>query len=291
MKEERKGELYMFAANVLEAFFPILTVLSFIYLPSIVSLAWTTFIAMIFFAVVLLIRGTYSDLRKSLVWRYSVYSALILGIAFYALIFWGLTMTSAGNLSILLLFQVFTSYVFFSVFKGEPFPKAHILGSALMVVGALIVIGRDWSGVNMGDVIILLASVIAPLGNYFQQKVREIAASESTLFVRTLISFPALFLVAALLGETSVLSDVKKALPFLLIHGIFLFGLTKMLWLESIHRISVTKATALYSMTPLFTLLLAWPILGEVPNMWQFISLVPFGIGVLLLTNTLRIGR
>ena len=81
---------------------------------------------------------------------------------------------------------------------------------------------------------------------------------------------------------------VYHALPFLLISGIFLFGVSKILWIESIHRISVTKANALESIAPLFTIIFAWIILQQQPTLWQALSFAPSFIGVLLLTNNLN---
>ena len=61
------------------------------------------------------------------------------------------------------------------------------------------------------------------------------------------------------------------------------------IFVEGISRISVTKAIALGSLSPLFVLIFAWLILHQMPTVWQIISLVPFFFGVLLLTNNLKL--
>lgn len=285
MKKERAGELLMLSSTILEAFFPIITILSFAALPPMVSLAWTTVFAMLFFGVTLIVRGHVRELANPRVWLYGAYVALTLGIAFYALLFIALQHTSAGNFGILLLFQVFTSYVFFNLIKKEPYSKERVIGSVLVVLGAIILLGKDFSDVNFGDALVLLACCIAPIGNYFQQEARNFSSSESLLFVRTLISVPVLFALCSYFVPQTSFVDVRSALPYLALNGVLLFGCSKILWIEAIHRISVTKAVALYSITPLFVLLLAWAILGQQPSMWQFASLLPFFLGVLLLTD------
>ncbi len=75
---------------------------------------------------------------------------------------------------------------------------------------------------------------------------------------------------------------------FLLANGVLIFGVSKILWLEGISRISVTKALALGSLAPLFTLFIAWIVLKQAPTAWQIASLAPFFLGVLLLTNNLK---
>ena len=54
------------------------------------------------------------------------------------------------------------------------------------------------------------------------------------------------------------LEKVSSSLLFLVINGVLLLGVSKILWIEGIHRINVTKANALNSLGPLLTLLFAW---------------------------------
>ena len=160
-----------------------------------------------------------------------------------------------------------------------------------MIMGALIVLGRNFSGINIGDFFILAATMCGPAGNFFQQKARQIASSEIIMFLRSLFSVPALFLLAFVLRESASLADIRASFIFLLINGALLLGLSKILWIEAIHRISVTKAVALNSLTPFLTLILAWLILGQQPNLWQISALVPLVLGVLFLTDTFAFKR
>jgi drug/metabolite transporter (DMT)-like permease len=125
----------------------------------------------------------------------------------------------------------------------------------------------------------------------FQQKAREIASAETIMLMRTALATPILFLIAHIAGAGAPLSDFKAALMFLVINGVFLLGLSKILWIEAIHRISVTKANALSILTPLFTLLLAWLVFSQAPTFWQLLSLMPMLAGVLLLTGQISLSR
>ena len=97
--------------------------------------------------------------------------------------------------------------------------------------------------------------------------------------------------MAYLLQAQASLADLRISLPYLIVNGILLLGLAKIFWIEGIHRISVTKATALSSITPLLTLLFAWIILNQAPTVWQLTSLVPLLLGVLLLTDNIKLSR
>jgi drug/metabolite transporter (DMT)-like permease len=157
-----------------------------------------------------------------------------------------------------------------------------------MLGGALILLGRDFSNPNIGDFCILAATICAPLGNLYQQKAMKIASSEVIMFGRTLLATPILFAALYFWEDLPELNKVFEASTFVLINGLLLLGFSKLLWVEAIHRISVTKANAISILTPLFTLLISWIVLQQPPTSWQLLSVGPFLGGVLLLTGAHR---
>ncbi len=287
--ETRKGEMLIFLGAVLWAFFPIITVLTYSTLPSLVSLGLSTLLATLFFAGVMTYRKRWHELRDVQLWKYSLLVAIFIGVLYYSFIFIGLESTTPGNMAIIALFEVFTSFLLFHVFRREPISFEYKIGAALMVMGAAIVLARDFSGINIGDVLILVAVCCSPFGNLFQQRARKIGSSESIMFLRSLFSTPALFALAYMLGARASFADIRTSLLFLLINGILLLGLSKLFWIEAIHRISVTKGVALSSVSPFLTLLLAWLILHQAPAVWQIVGLIPLVVGVSLLTGQMKL--
>ncbi len=291
LSERRKGELHIFVGSVMWAFFPIIVVLSYASVGSLTSLAWSTAIATLFFAGIMTARDRWHEIWSVRLWKDAFMIALFIGVLFYGLYYAGLETSTPGNASIIVLFEVFTSIVFFRVCKGERLSLEYAIGAILMVVGALIILSRGFSGIHIGDLYILMATLFAPAGNFYQQKAREIASSESIMFLRSALSVPPLFILAYVLGENVSFQGIFLSLPFLMINGVLMLGLTKLLWIEGIHRISVTKATALGSIAPFFTLFFAWLILQQAPTIWQLLSLVPFVLGTLLLTDQWTLKR
>ncbi len=291
LSEERKGELLVALAGILWAFFPVITVLSYSWLPGLHSLAWSTFFATLIFGLIVAYRRRWAEMRNPAVWKYGFLIALFLGVLFYGFYFVGLETTAPGNAAIIVLFEVFTTSLFFRLFRGEKLPRAHAIGACLMVVGALIVLGRGFTGFNIGDLLIIVATMFTPVGNLFQQEARRIASSETIMFMRSFLSVPLLFALAYAVHPNISLMQVELSLPFLLINGLILLGVSKLLWIEAIHRISVTKAMALQSGMPLLTLGIAWVILGQAPEVWQLTALLPLILGVLLLTDQISLGR
>jgi drug/metabolite transporter (DMT)-like permease len=285
MREKRNGEVLVFAHCIVWAFFPIVAKLTYDSIPALAAYAWGTFFAAIFFGGVLLVRGRLGELRNPLLWRYGAGSALAIGVLFYGLYYVGLNFTTAGNASIIVLFEVFTSFVFFNIFRREAISREHILGGILMVLGASIVLAPNFSHLNPGDFLILAATFATPLGNLFQQKGRRIASGESVMFLRYAMTAPIAFALAAGSGALSAATYTGTALIYLALNGMFILGIAKLFWIEAIHRISVTKGVALESISPFFTLVFAWFILKDAPTVWQLASLVPLVLGVFLLTD------
>jgi len=291
MTEKQRGEAIISLEILLWSLFPVLTVLTYAHVPSLIALAWCSLFAGLFFGVIVVARRRWADFYNPIFWKYISGVIAATGVLYYALYFIGLEHTSPGNAAIIALSEVLAAYLLFNVYRGEEFSREHVIGSLLMVLGAIIVVGQGWQGVNLGDVLILSASFIAPIGNLFQRELRKIASSESILFVRSIAASVVIFLLAALLGKEASSDQVMRALPFLLVNGIVLLGLSKFLWVEAIHRLPVTKCNALNSAAPFLTLLFAWLLLGQAPDAWQLGALVPLFIGVLLLMDQVRLPR
>jgi len=282
MDREREGELFTVASAVLWGLFPILTILSFASLDPLRSLGWSTLFAGGFFAFLLTIRKGWNQLRRTQAWA-DILATTLWSTIYYFLVFWALQTTSAGNESIIALSEVFFSFLFFNIWRKEHISITHILGAVCTVVGAIIVLSPNVQVFNRGDMFVLLASAIAPFINFFQKRARKNVSSEAILFVRNTITGVTALALGVIIGRQVFGPEVQSALLVLGINGVIIFGLTKLFWLESIHRISVTKANALSCIAPFVTLLASWLLLGSAPTVWQLSAIVPMCLGVVLL--------
>lgn len=282
-KVRQRADMYVYLSSILWAFFPIVTILTFSTLDPLPSLALSTLFATLFFAVLMTQRKKWHELRNTTALRDILYVTAFIGIGYYILTFMALKYTSAGNVTLIALLEILSSYIFFSVLRKEDFPIRNILGSVLMVAGAVIVLLPNARAFNIGDFLVMFGVLLAPIGNFFQRRARMKVSSETIMFVRSGLTTVIVFTLAYVLGQRFALADVSGSLVFLLINGVLLFGITKMLWIEAIHRESVTRATALSSVTPALTLLLAFIILGQHPTMFQIISFVPLVGGLYFL--------
>lgn len=155
-----------------------------------------------------------------------------------------------------------------------------------MAAGAVLILFPGKFDLNPGDLLVLLAAMSAPIANRYQQRSRRYVSAQTILFVRSLLSLPLLALLAFLFSDrTPVFADMAGVWPLILINGLVLMGFSKIFWVEGLHRISLTKASALTAVGPLFTLIFAWWVLDERPGVLQWLGMVPILIGGILITR------
>ncbi|MCE9548991.1 DMT family transporter [Candidatus Nomurabacteria bacterium] len=283
MDKNRQGEIFILAGAFFWGLFPVITILSLNNLPPLMSLAWSTLFASIFFAIIITIKKNWKELKNKSALKDMVWVTFITSILFYVLFFSGLSHTNAGNASIIALTEVFFSFLLFHIWYKNYISREHIAGACLMLLGAFIVLYPNFTEFKIGDILILSAAFVAPLGNFFQQRARTKVSSETVLFVRSALATPFLFAIAYIFHQSSSMMDLKQSLFLVLINGFIILGLSKIFWIEGIHRISVTKANALSSVNPLLTLIFAWILLNDIPTVWQLFALIPMSLGVILL--------
>lgn len=288
LSKERKGELFIFFEGVIWGLFPVITILSYAKLSPFISFFGSAFFATIFFAVILTVKNKWPEIKNSTAIKDILFATFITGVLFYLLYFSALKFSSAGNVSVVALTEVFFSYLLFNIWKKDFISSYHIIGVVLMVIGALIVLYPNVHNFNKGDILMLLAAFIAPFGNFFMQRARKTVSSESIMFIRSLVSTIFIFLLIFVIKIPFSFVSLKQSIAFFLINGIFMFGLTKILWIEGIHRISVVKANGISSLSPLITLLFAWIFLHNLPTVWQLLSFIPMFFGILLLGKNLK---
>lgn len=289
MSKEREGELFMLVELILWGSFPVLTVITYKSLPPLVSLGMSTLFGTIFFAFLMSLRNKWHELRKINIYK-DILIATTLIVIFYILYYSALEHTSPGNASIIALTETFFSYLFFNVWKKEHMSVIHIFGALFMILGAIIVLFPNTKALNIGDVFILIAAATTPMGNFYQRRARKNVSSETIMFVRSIIASIMIFAVIFVLKIDLPIIEIKKSLLFLAVNGAIALGLSKIFWLEAIHRINVAKAVSLNAGAPLITMLFSWIFLHNAPTIWQMLAIIPMFLGVTMLSrkNSLR---
>ena len=286
MKEERYGEYCVYLKGVLWSFFPIITILSFSGLSPIFSAGASTIVAALFFLIVVTIKKEWHFIYKRSAWKHILYASLLNGVLFYFLIFVGTSKTSAGNVAIIGILEIFFTMVILKLWGKELLSRNEALGGILTLIGTAFIFFPGSFQINAGDIFILIAVMTPPFGNYFTQLARKEVSASFILFIRSLIGGVFLLVLSACVGGLPNSTEFSETLIYILINGAVLMGFSKILWIEAIHRIPISKALSLaFSIAPPCTLFFAYLILDEVPTWFQITGLIPILSGVFFLTR------
>ncbi|WP_345989205.1 DMT family transporter [Sulfurimonas sp. HSL1-2] len=284
MTPQRQGELYAVVLSLLESWFPILALVA---VQSIGPLNTYGFILIIATAVLLLllyVREGFGGLADrealpDLLWT-SFYITLL-----FTLVFIGLRYTTAGNMAVILTLQLFFSYLYFNLPGREKLDALHTFAAFLMGSGAVIILFPATFIFNPGDLLILIAAATAPLANFYQKRARQRVSALTILTFRNLAALPVLFGAALLFEGLPTFEALLKVLPAIAAVALLVYVLAKILWIEALHRIGITKLSAMIAFMPLFTLIFAYPTLGEIPTLRQMLGTLPILLGAYLITR------
>ena len=286
LNRQVQGEIYILSASFIEAWFPIAT----FYLAHSVGGIHALFYSLVIAGTVLGVHAFWTGRYKQFS-DISAYPALLktsfLMATVYMLLFVGAQYTTASHVALILFLQLLFAYLYFQRSAEEYLNRQHLLGAILMGLGAIVIlfpVGEVWK-INLGDVLVLLAAMIVPLGNFYQKQARKKVHSTNILWSRSLIGIPLVYGMATIFEATPSWQMIQSQWPWLLFLGLMIFVMSKILWMESLHRLSITKVSAIYAVSPLITLGLAYWLLNEVPSFWQLLAVLPIILGGYLITR------
>jgi drug/metabolite transporter (DMT)-like permease len=284
MTPQRQGELFAVLLSLLESWFPILSLVA---VETVGALNTYFFVVVIAVAVLMILlkfkegfdglfdKEALPDLLKT-----SFFITLL-----FMLLFIGLRYTTAGNLAVILTLQLLFSYLYFNLLGSEKMDTLHTFAAFLMGAGAVIILIPETFRFNPGDLLVLTAAAVAPLANFYQKRARSRVSSLTILTFRNLAALPVLFLAAWYFEGLPSRSDFLTALPYITAVALLVYVLAKILWIEALYRIGITKLSAMIAFMPLFTLLFAYLTLNELPSARQLLGTVPILLGAFWITR------
>ena len=284
MTKEREGEILMVGLAILESWFPIFSIVSMSYIGALHTYTYSLFIALVFFIMIMLKRDKFKELKNKEAYKDLLLTSFWI-TSLFALIFIGMRYTTAGNMAVIIFLQLLFSYLYFNVFGKEKMHTLHVWGALIMGIGALIILIPDELTFNKGDLLILVAAAIAPFANLYQKRAREFCSSETILGFRTFMGLPFIALMAWAFEPAVHYDAVVSALPSLLFIGILIYVVSKIMWIEALHRTSITKLSAMLGLVPMMTLIFAYFYLNEVPEIRQVLGIIPVLAGGYLITK------
>lgn len=230
------------------------------------------------------------DNRKDYLWILIV--SLLGAVAAPALLLYGLQQTDASDASILTNGEVIFTIILAAAFFGEK-PKGRIGALAVvLVVAGLFIATTDLQlsetilRFNAGNLMILGSMFFWAVDNNISRRLTTTIHPAKIAMVKSLVGGLILLGIAVLVGKWPEFTAIESNLWLIIVPmALSGFGGALLLFLQGIKRIGTVKTMSIFSLTPIFGIVIAALVLGESISILQGIATAIIIGGILLLTR------
>lgn len=213
------------------------------------------------------------------------------GIAAPVLLMYGLQQTAASTAAILTNGEIVFTLALSSLFFGEkPHGPVGLFAVVLVVIGLVIATTEDLTALesilelNPGNIMILASMFMWAIDNNISRRLTLKVSPAKIAMVKSLAGGLILLAIALAMGKGDSITAIKLDMWMLIIiMSISGFGGALLLFLEGIKRIGTVKTMSMFSMTPVFGIVIAALALGESITVFQGIATGLIIIGIILI--------
>ncbi len=186
--------------------------------------------------------------------------------------------TTPGNAAILQQSELIYSLIFAAIFLKEFPSRGQLGGSALIILGVLIILLKEqytprWTG----DLIIIGSTWMLQAGSTLAKKLPKHLDYRVIGMARNLFALPALLVILGVmyvLGEPFTFKPTATAWVVLGYTGILKYGLAMVVWYKAIRALDLSKVTAIYLSYPVLSLLLSAALGLDTVTLHQVLGLL-----------------
>jgi drug/metabolite transporter (DMT)-like permease len=213
------------------------------------------------------------------------------GVLAPVLLMYGLQQTAASAAAILTNGEIVFTIALSSIFFGEkPRGRVGLFAVILVAIGLIIATTEDLKALetivqlNAGNIMILASMFMWAIDNNVSRRLTSRASPAKIAMVKSLSGGLVLLAIALALGKGSIITGIKFDM-WILIVGMSIagFGGALLLFLEGIKRIGTVKTMSMFSLTPIFGIVLAALTLGESISLFQGIATGLIIVGIILI--------
>jgi drug/metabolite transporter (DMT)-like permease len=187
----------------------------------------------------------------------------------------GLSYTKAGNAALILSTSPIFTAIISRLRKHEQFSKRAVAGLFVAFAGIAIIILSSNKEVNFresltGDLLLLLAAIFWATYTVGTGQFAHIYGSIKTAAIMMILGTPVLLIISAptlLRQNWAIIRGASWA--GMVTSGILSLAVCFILWNYGVKRIGATRTSIYSNVQPIVALLVAWPMLGEVPTFSQ----------------------
>jgi drug/metabolite transporter (DMT)-like permease len=208
------------------------------------------------------------------------------------LLLYGLQQTDASDASILTNGEVIFTILLSAIFFGEkPKGRLGIFAVGLVIVG-LFMATTDMKAsdtilqFNAGNLMILGSMFLWAIDNNLSRRLTRRIDPAKSAMVKSLLGGLIMLAAVVALGKGSVLTAIPADL-WLIIIGMSVsgFGGALLLFLHGMKRIGTIRTMAVFSLTPVFGIVIAALVLGESISVFQGIATAIIIAGIMLVSR------
>lgn len=213
------------------------------------------------------------------------------GVLAPMLLMYGLQQTAASTAAILTNGEIVFTIALSSIFFGEkPHGRVGLFAVILVVIGLVIATTEDLKALetivqlNAGNIMILASMFMWAIDNNVSRRLTSRASPAKIAMVKSLSGGLVLIAITLALGKGSIITGIKFDM-WVLIVGMSIagFGGALLLFLEGIKRIGTVRTMSMFSLTPIFGVVLAALTLGESITLFQGIATGLIVVGIILI--------
>ena len=215
------------------------------------------------------------------------------GIAAPVLLMYGLQQTAASTAAILTNGEIVFTLALSSLFFGEkPHGPVGLFAVVLVVIGLVIATTEDLTALesilelNPGNIMILASMLMWAIDNNLSRRLTLKVSPAKIAMVKSLAGGLILLAIALATSKGDSIAAIKLDMWMLIIiMSISGFGGALLLFLEGIKRIGTVKTMSMFSMTPVFGIVIAALALGESITVFQGVATGLIIIGIILISR------
>jgi len=284
-EQEKIGEILVGLLLVIQAFAPVGMHYGATQMPQIQFLAYVTILSSVLFIGISLYRREFKNLwNKTVILRLSAY-AFLSTVLSYGIIIYATRYSTAIETTLLTQSEIIFAAIFAWTILKERMSRNKLLGIfAILIANILILYGGKLS-FSMANLALFFAPVFFVFGNVISKNLQKEGISWSLILAFRMFVGGLALLIIAYFTEGLQLPPTGLW-PFILFFTFSAFGVEKILWQMALHRLDLSKITAIGIGSPAVSLLIAFLWLGEIPSGNQWIGILLVCIGTVFLLKT-----
>ncbi len=267
MDDETKGVCSVFAALILAGILPFLAKFGLQTIPPLLFSTMTATIAGLFTLLLVFITGNQKDFftsDKRLIGQYIWIGLMGSGLALL-IFYYGLSLTTVINGSLLLQIEVVYSLILASFILKERITIQQVFWSLIIIVSVIWIIsgGQLITQLNIGDLFILMVPFFWQLAHLVAKIVMKNINPITVVAARNIFGGIFLLCIQLLFAPNQLIEAMNPLTMVLFIAQGLVLALGHLTWYLGVQKINLSKATAIIIPYPLVAIALSIVFLGE----------------------------